>query len=90
MHKIIQRKLKMFAHICRMKDDRTIKILMFGIMGGNNKRGRLHQEWMDDIVDWHGRLTAAGVCSPGQTRVERHCEEDFKHLRALSYMVVDD
>jgi hypothetical protein len=50
MQKIIQRKLKLFGHICRMNDDRKIKTLMFGIMEGNNKR-----EWTDDIVDWCGK-----------------------------------
>jgi hypothetical protein len=32
-----------------------IKTLMFGIMEGNNKRGRPHREWTDDIVDWCGK-----------------------------------
>jgi hypothetical protein len=54
MQKIIQRKLKLFGHICRMKDDRKIKTLMFGIMEGNKTRGRPHREWTDDIVDWCG------------------------------------
>lgn len=55
MQKIIQRKLRLFGHICRMKDDRKIKTLMFGTMAGNNKRGRPHKEWIDDIVEWCGK-----------------------------------
>ena len=54
MQKIIQRKLRLFGHICRMSNDRKIKTLMFGIMDGPNKRGRPHREWADDIVDWCG------------------------------------
>ena len=42
LQKVIQRKLRFFGHICRMGDDRKIKTLVFGIMDGNNKRGRPH------------------------------------------------
>ena len=54
MQKIIQRKVKLFGHICRMNDNRKIKMLMFGIMEGTNKRERPYQEWADDIADWCG------------------------------------
>jgi hypothetical protein len=37
LQKVIQRKLRLFGHICRMKDDRKIKALVFGIMDGTNK-----------------------------------------------------
>ena len=52
---IIQRKLRLFGHICRMNNDRRIKTLMFGMMDGKNKKGRPNREWIDDIVKWCGR-----------------------------------
>ena len=52
MQKLIQRKLGMFGHICRMSDDRKIKALMFGRIDGANRRGRPHREWLDDITGW--------------------------------------
>jgi len=49
LQKVIQRKLRLFGHICRMDDSRKIRILVFGMMDGSNKRGRPHREWSDDI-----------------------------------------
>lgn len=54
LERVKQRKLQLFGHICRMKEDRKIKALMFGIMEGANKRGRPHKEWCDDIEEWCG------------------------------------
>jgi len=54
LQKVIQRKLRLFGHICRMNDSRKIKTLVFGIMDGSNKRGRPHREWSDDIEQWCG------------------------------------
>ena len=54
LQRVKQRKLHLFGHICRMKEDRKIKALMFGIMEGVNKRGRPHKEWCDDIEEWCG------------------------------------
>ena len=51
LQKVIQRKLCLFGHICRMNDSRKIKTLVFGMMDGSNKRGR---EWSDDIEQWCG------------------------------------
>lgn len=51
---IIQRKLRLFGHICRMNNNRKIRTLVFGMMEGTNKRGRPHREWADDIVHWCG------------------------------------
>jgi len=34
----IQRKLRLFGHICRTEDNRKLKILMFGIVDGTNKK----------------------------------------------------
>jgi len=46
------RKLKLFGHICRMDDNRLVKIVVFGMMNGKNKRGRPSMEWIDDIKEW--------------------------------------
>ena len=54
LQKVIQRKLRLFGHICRMDDSRKIKTLVFGMMDGSNKRGRPQREWSDDIEQWCG------------------------------------
>jgi len=54
LQKVIQRKLRLFGHICRMDDSRKIKTLVFGMMDGSNKRGRPHRKWSDDIEQWCG------------------------------------
>ena len=43
LQKVIQRKLRLFGHICRMNDSRKIKTLAFGMMDGSNKRGWPHR-----------------------------------------------
>jgi len=40
------------AVICRMRDERLIKITAFGRMDGKSVRGRPHREWLNDIKDW--------------------------------------
>jgi len=37
-----------------MYDSRKIKILVFGMMDGLNKRRRPNREWPDDIEQWCG------------------------------------
>jgi len=54
LQKAVRRKLSLFGHIARMGDDRKLKTLVFGIMEGNNRRGRPHREWTDDVEDWCG------------------------------------
>jgi len=49
---IIYRKLQFFGHICRMKDARMLKAIVFGVMGGKTRNGRPCREWTDDITDW--------------------------------------
>ena len=49
---IKERKLKLFGHMCRLKDDRLVKHVLFGDLRGKKKRGRPCREWMDDIRDW--------------------------------------
>jgi len=46
---ILERKLKLFGHICRMDDNRLVKNVVFGIVEGQNRRGRLSRELMNDI-----------------------------------------
>jgi len=63
-----------------MDDSRKIKTLVFGMMDGSNKRGRLHREWSDDIEQWCGatlqKLSHAAVGSDSNNGV--------RHQRALS------
>jgi len=49
LQKVIQRKLRLFGHICKMDDSRRIKTLVFGMMDGSDKRERPHRKWSDDI-----------------------------------------
>jgi len=37
---IRMRKLKLFGHICGMPDDRLLKTLLFGVVGGARRPGR--------------------------------------------------
>jgi len=50
VQRMIERKLNLFGHICRMQDDRLIKQAVFGIMDGTNKKGRPRRIWADDLV----------------------------------------
>jgi len=52
LQRAIQRKLRLFGHICRMDDNRKIKTLTFGNVEGTNRRGRQSRGWMDDIISW--------------------------------------
>ena len=47
-----QRKLQLFGHICRMNDQRLMKILMLEMVEGNRPRGRPARRWSGDIRDW--------------------------------------
>ena len=51
---IMEKKLNLFGHICRMSNGRLIKKVVFGIMDGTPWRGRPSREWLDDIQDWCG------------------------------------
>src|SRR6218665_2593604 len=54
IQQIMDRKLNLFGHICRMKDNRLVKEVMFGTMEGKSRRGRPCREWFDDIKEWDG------------------------------------
>ena len=51
---IMKRKLQLFGHIQRMRDDRKLKSIMTGIMEGVGRRGRPCREWLQDIEEWCG------------------------------------
>src|SRR6218665_296524 len=53
LQQIMERKQNLFRHICRMKDNRLVKV-MFGTMEGELRRERPCREWLDDIKDWGG------------------------------------
>ena len=56
IQQIMERKLNLFGHIlCRMKDNRLVKEVMFGTMEGELRRGKSCREWLDDIKEWSGR-----------------------------------
>ena len=48
----MQRKLNLFGHIRRMKDNRLVNEVMFGAMDGETRRGRLCCDWLDNIKEW--------------------------------------
>ena len=48
---IMERKLNLFGHICRMDDHRLVKNVMFGMVNGTD--GRPSREWLDDVKDWY-------------------------------------
>jgi len=47
----------------------------FGVMDGNNKVGRPHREWVDDIVDW---------CGAGSARTELLCTRQNQMCQTLT------
>ena len=54
MQMVIKRKLGLFGHVCRMGDNRLIKIAVFGMADGTRRRGGQRRRWLDDIRDWSG------------------------------------
>jgi len=56
MQLVMERKLELFGHICRIDDNRLVKNMVFGIIAGLNRRGRpsreWRREWMYDIKEW--------------------------------------
>ena len=49
---IIQCMIRLFGHVCRMKDDRLIKTVMLGMCDETKKRGWPKRQWLDDIKGW--------------------------------------
>jgi len=52
MDTIRHRKLLLFGHICRMPDDRLVKKVLLGSVGGVRQRGRPPKKWTDNITEW--------------------------------------
>ncbi len=55
MKMVVERKMRIFGHICRMPNNRLVKKVMEGRMRGANRKGRPRREWMDDLTDWTGK-----------------------------------
>ena len=49
-----RRKVRLFGHICRMDDNRLLKVIMSGMVDGTNRRGRPKKSWIDDVKEWTG------------------------------------
>src|ERR1700733_3557979 len=80
MQKLIRRKMELFGHICRMKDDRKIKTMMFGRrMERTNRRGRPHRKWLDDVI-WYGKASLQEL---------RHAAMDREQWRNWVKMAAD-
>ena len=52
IQRIVERKLSLFGHICRMGDLRLVECVVFGMMDGKTRRGRPSREWLDDTREW--------------------------------------
>ena len=51
---VMKRKLSLFGHICRMGDNRLVKIACFGMVEGRRKIGRPRRAWINGIKEWTG------------------------------------
>src|SRR6218665_3809538 len=52
VQQIIEWKLNLFGYICRMKDNRLVKNVTFGMIEGKTRIGRPCRECLDDIKEW--------------------------------------
>ena len=57
--KVVDRKLELFGHICRMSDDRLIKHVLFAKVDCRRRQGRPKRKWIDDIKDRCGTIQKA-------------------------------
>lgn len=46
--------MDLFGHVCRMSNDRKVKPIVSGMTEGENKRGRPHTEWANDLQELTG------------------------------------
>jgi len=67
-----------------MKDNRLVKKVMFGMIEGQMRRGRLCRELLDDIKEWRGGHPHTQQEGAGSRHVENGSEDDIGQLRALS------
>jgi len=63
MQMIMDRKLKLFGHICGTDDNWFVKNVVFQIIDGLNRRGRLSRKWMDDIKEVSDRRANSHIIS---------------------------
>jgi len=52
LHMVMERKLNLFEHICRMNNSRLITQVVFGMVHGYGIRGRPNKKWLDGIKEW--------------------------------------
>ena len=81
---IMKRKLQLFGHIQRMRDDRKLKSIMTGIIGGGKKEKAVQR-----VVAGHRRMVWDGYTrNYTQSKRQRNLEESSQvrspHLRARS------
>ena len=48
-------KFELFGHICRMNDNKLIKLEAFGVMDGTSESGRARRRWTDET--WRTGVT---------------------------------
>ena len=54
---IMERKLSLFGHICRMEDNRLVKGVVFGIIDGQTRRGRPSRATPKNGVRWTSAIS---------------------------------
>ncbi len=86
---IMERKLSLFGHICRMEDKRLVKGVVFGIMGGWTRRGRPSREWLDDIKEWCQMDILSQQDGTGPCTVEMESQTGIGHQRARAHGMMD-
>jgi len=82
VQQIIERRLNLFGHICRMKDNKLVKEVMFGMMEGETRR-----KTMQRMVGRHqGRVWRRNPQTQQEGARLRHVdgENGIGHLWALS------
>jgi len=67
---IKQRKLKLFRHVRRMKDQQLVKTVMLGMKHGNRPCRRPARGWIDDITDWCNYYTLPAAVRLVRNRYE--------------------
>ena len=84
---MIERKLNLFGHICRMQDDRLINQPIFGIWTGQTRKEDPEEDgqttWWTDATRISVRLYPLWI-GVGQEEVESFRKVCREHQRALS------
>ena len=89
VQEIVEKKLNLFGHICRMKDNRLVKEVMFGMMEGETRRGRPGRDWFDDIKEWCEEEIHTQQEGAGSRHVENKREDGIGHLRHPAHGAMD-